>query len=610
MVFSKEWMDELKAKSDIASIVSKYVSLERKGRLLWGRCPFHGEKTPSFAVNEYDQFYHCFGCHAGGDVIKFVREIESCDFTEAIKILAEHAHMELPKDTGNPYDSQKIAEQKQKQERLKNLMRETAKYYHSNLSKPECKVQKEYLESRGMGGAVATRFGLGASVDFNSLEKHLKGLGYNTFEMLEAGVLKQKDQRVYDALGGRVIFPIINSYGDVVAFGGRSLEKKPDFAKYLNTAETTLFSKSKNLYAINLVKKKKQTAPIDYIIVVEGYVDVISLHRAGFDTAVASMGTALTLEQAKLIKRYASKVYICYDGDSAGKNATLRGLEILRENGLDVLIVSLPDPLDPDDVINKFGASGYQKLLDEALPLLEFKLKYLAREYDMTSLDGKTKYAEKAIAELKKTGEVEREMYLSLVASCSGLNIDFIRRMMNGETMSDDKNENVGAQEKIIPNTCISREVLPADNATIKAEKQVLSSILHKKNYAYPKTNYSYMFTGNRIKYFEFLFENKHLESSELISLFYEKFGCESESGEAREEASEIISFTFSAGDEAHENAYFKDCQFLLYKRYLEAMIAEKNKQLKIEVETEKRRNIMKEINDLVKNIKSKKVDL
>jgi len=603
-------MDELKAKSDIASVVSRYVSLERKGRLLWGRCPFHGEKTPSFAVNEYDQFYHCFGCHAGGDVIKFIREIESCDFTEAVKILADIAHMELPKDTANPYDSARIAEQKQKQDRLKAIMKETAKYYHSNLSRPEGKVMREYLESRGMGGSVAVRFGLGASIDFNSLEKHLKSLGYNTLEMIEAGVLKQKDGRAYDALGGRVIFPIINSYGDVVAFGGRSLEKKPDFAKYLNTAETPLFSKSKNLYAINLIKKKKQTAPIDYIIVVEGYVDVISLHKAGFDTAVASMGTALTVEQAKLLKRYANKIYICYDGDSAGKNATLRGLEILRENGLDVLIVSLPDPMDPDDVIKTQGAPGYQKLLDNALPLLEFKLKYLAKEYDMSSLDGKTKYAEKAILELMKTGEVEREMYLSLVASCSGLNIDFIRRMIKGENKDNTaQGEQQQSLEKILPNTCISREVLPADNAVIKAEKQVLSSLLHKKNYAYPKTNYNYLFTGNRVKYFDFLFENREKEASELVPLFYQTFG-ESEAGEAREEASEIISFTFSSGDEAHENAYFKDCLFLLYKRYTEDLIAEKNKQLKNEVETDKRRKIMLEINELVKNIKSKKVDL
>lgn len=610
MAISKEWMDELKQKCDIASVVSRYVTLERKGRLLWGRCPFHGEKTPSFAVNEYDGFYHCFGCHAGGDVIKFIREIESVDFMEALKILADFAHMEMPEDTSSSYDAGKIREQKEKLDRLKSLMKETAKYYHKNLYSPDAKPMRDYFENRKMGDAIIKRFGLGCSLDFNSLEKYLKSLGFTTAEMLEAGVLKQKDNRVYDALGGRVIFPIINSYSDVVAFGGRSLEKKPDFAKYLNTAETALFSKSKNLYAINLVKKQKQQGPIDYMIIVEGYADVISLHKAGFTTAVASMGTALTLEQAKLIKRYTNKVYICYDGDSAGKNATLRGLEILREQGLDVLIVSLPDPLDPDDVINKYGAEGYQKLLDKALPLLEFILKYLSKEFDMTSLDGKTKYAERAIIELNKTGEVEREMYLPMVSSVSGLNIDFIRRMMKGESVSSEQNKTVQTQgEKLLPNTCFSRDVLPADTATLKAEKQVLSSILHKKNYAYPKTNYSYLFTGSRVKFFEFLYENREKEASELVPLFYSEFS-EMENEQAREEASEIISFTFSSGDEAHENAYFKDCLFLLYKRHAEALIQEKNKELKTVVETDKRREIMTDISELIKKIKSKKVDL
>ena len=600
-------MDELKSKCDIASVVSRYVSLERKGRLLWGRCPFHGDKNPSLAINEYDGYYHCFACHAGGDVIKFVREIESVGFNEAIKILADIAHMEVPEEAGSSYDANKIREQKEKQDRLKKLMRDTAIYYNSNLSKTEAKTQREYLENRNMGGAIGKRFGLGASLDFNSLEKHLKTLGYTLAEMLEAGVLKQKDGRAYDALGGRVIFPILNSYGDVVAFGGRSLEKKPDFAKYINTQETPIFSKSKNLYAINLIKKLKTEKPIDYLIVVEGYVDVIALHRAGFNTAVASMGTALTVDQAKLIKRFADKVYICYDGDAAGKNATLRGLEILREHGLDVLIVSLPDPLDPDDVINKYGAEGYQKLLDRALPLLEFKLKYLAKSYDLSSLDGKTKYAEAAIAELMKVSEVEREMHMPLVSKTSGLNIDFIRRMMKGDKNSE--SDESSKENKILPNTSYSREVLPSDSATLKAEKQVLSSILHKKNYAFPSSNYSYLFTGNRKKMFEFLYENRLKDASELISEFYSTF-TEDNSTMVREEASEIISYTFSAGDEAHENAYYKDCLWLLYKRHLEALVQEKTNELKNIVENDKRREVMLEINELLRKIKSKKVDL
>ena len=610
MAYPREWMDELKAKCDIASVVSRYVTLERKGRLLWGRCPFHGEKTPSFAVNEYDQFYHCFGCHAGGDVIKFVREIESVDFAEAIRILADMAHMEVPEDKGATASAEAIRRAKEKQDRLKALMKDTAKYYHANLSLPACETQRAYFESRKMGPAIISRFGLGASKDFNDLERHLLKLGYTREEAIEAGVLKVKDGRTYDALGGRVIFPIINNYGDVVAFGGRSLEKKPDFAKYLNTQETPIFSKSKNLYAINLIKKLKSQGPIDYMIVVEGYVDVISLHKAGFQTAVASMGTALTEEQAKLLKRYAQKIYICYDGDSAGKNATLRGLEILREHDLDVFIVSLPSPLDPDDVINKYGAEGYQKLLDEAMPLLEFKLKHLSEAFDLSNLDGKTKYSAAAIAELKKATAVEREMYLQTVSNVSGLNIDFIRRMMAGEETGDALvSVKPQAEEKKLPNMSFVRDAMPADPSIIKAEKQVLSSILQKKNYAYPRSNYSYLFTGERARMFEFLFEHKDMEKSELIPLFYETFSG-GDDGTMADSASEIISFSMSEGDEAHENAYFKDCLWLIYKRYLQAKVDALTKDLETIIETDKRRDCMRTINELIMKIKSKKVDL
>ena len=606
LAFNKDWMDELKQKCDIGSIVARYIPLERKGRLLWGRCPFHSEKTPSFAVNEYDGFYHCFGCHAGGDVVKFVQEIESVGFSEAIKILADIAHMEVPSETSSDYDGEAIKKRKEKETRLKALLKDAAMYYHSNLNKKECAPQRQYFQNRNISPALITKFGLGASIGFNEIVDYLISKGYSHGEMLEAGVCKEKNGRLYDALGGRVIFPIINTYGEVVAFTGRTLEKKPNFAKYINTQETPVFSKSKNLYAINLVKKLKQSQPIDYIIVVEGHIDVVSLHKAGFTTAVASMGTALTTDQAKLIKRFTNKVYICYDGDSAGQHATMRGLDILKDNGLDVFIVALPDPLDPDDVINKYGADGYQKLLDEAMPLLEFKLKYLAREFDMDNLDGKTKYAKAALDALKKASEVEREMYMPLVSQESGLNIDFIRRMSDGgEAPPSAENE---TKKYIEPNTSYKRETMPADSKYIVAEKQVLSSMVQKRNYAYPKSNYSYLFTDTRKDMFEFLFNNKDLEKDELKNAFYNEFskGSDSES----DEASEIITFTLKGSDEERENQYYKDCLWLLYKRYLEDEKVRLSNEMSKVVETDKRRDYMVKINQINQKIQSKKVEL
>jgi DNA primase catalytic core len=246
-------------------------------------------------------------------------------------------------------------------------MKETASHYHNNLSKPSAKQALEYMEKRQLSGSVATRFGIGYADGYNDLPDYLKSKGYTVDEMLAVGVVKQKDGRVYDPVANRVIFPIIDIYGNVIAFGGRTLESNPNFAKYLNTAETELFNKRNTLYAVNYLKKQRQLGPIPYVIVVEGYMDTISLHKAGFTMTVASMGTALTQSQAKMIKRFADKVYICYDGDSAGQNATLRGLDILRENGLDVMVVQLPDKFDPDDVIKTYGREGYQKILNEAL---------------------------------------------------------------------------------------------------------------------------------------------------------------------------------------------------------------------------------------------------
>ena len=381
-----EFKRELKQKNDIVNVVSKYVQLERKGRYYWCRCPFHGEKTPSLCVNDIDNMFYCYGCHVGGDVIKFVMQIESQTFVEAIKTLAAWANMEVPESFELSGNGESIALAKKRKDRLVLLMKEAAKHYHDNLSKASAKSALEYMEKRQLSGAVGTRFGIGYADGYNGLPDYLKTKGFTNEEMIAVGVVKEKDGRIYDPIANRLVFPIIDIYGNVIAFGGRTLEAHPNFAKYLNTAETELFNKRNTLYAVNYLKKQRQQGPIPYVIVVEGYMDTISLHKAGFTMTVASMGTALTQAQAKMIKRFADKVYICYDGDAAGQNATLRGLDILRENGLDVMVVQLPDKYDPDDVIKAYGKEGYQKLLDDALPLVEFKLKYLKSKYDLSNV--------------------------------------------------------------------------------------------------------------------------------------------------------------------------------------------------------------------------------
>ena len=470
--FSK-FIEELKAKNDIVGVISSYIPLERKGRTYWARCPFHGEKTPSFAVNEIDQFYHCFGCKAGGDVIKFVMEMESVDYMGAVSILAEKANMQVPsfKDKDNSLNED-IAERKKHKDRLISLMKSAAKHYNKNLFEGKNPEALNYLvNQRQVSREVAALFGLGASIDYTEIISYLKNEGFTEKEILDSGVAKINSRgEMYDAIGKRLVFPLIDIMGNVIGFCGRVLEKKVDFAKYINTAETLLFSKGKTLYGINLVKKRKQENPQDpikFIIIVEGQMDVVSLHKAGFNTAVASMGTALTENQAKLIKRFTDNVLICYDGDYAGQKATLRGLDILKDNGLNVKVVSLPDGMDPDDVINKQGKEAYLKLLKDALPLLDFKLELVKKQSDLSTKDGKSKYIEKALEVLREiNSDVEREVYIDVVSDVSGTNVDFLKRQLAGQAPKE--KPFVAVKEEY------SRQPVDTfDNAIIKAHKFV-----------------------------------------------------------------------------------------------------------------------------------------
>ena len=615
------FVNELKTRNDIVSVVSKYVPLERKGRTFWGRCPFHGEKTPSFAVNEYDQFYHCFGCGVGGDVIKFVQEIESVDFMGAVHILADMAHMEVPSFSNGSADEDDIRKRKEEKDRLVLLMKETATHYVENLKLPQAKPALAYLEKRNISPQLARTFGLGFSLNFSEIIDHLTSKGFSLKEMEQAGVVKFKDNRPYDAIGGRLVFPIIDSLSNVIAFCGRTLEPKPAFAKYLNTAETTLFSKGKNLYAINLVKKQKMTVgKIDYMIVVEGQMDVVSLHKSGFNTAVASMGTALTGEQAKLIKRFSDKVYICYDGDTAGKKATLRGLDILKDCGLDVYVMSMPESLDPDDVINKYGSEGYQKLINRALPLIDFKLEFLAKLYDVSTSEGKTKFLSEALDVLRSLNDVEKEVYMVKVSQISGVLKDFIKRQLEKETSETDVRK-TNISSVISEEKKETREKVPLDNKVVQAEKFVLSALLHRKPYAYFKKDISEYFSEERSEYFKTIWKLIDQQNGgDIVKLFYDKYNMNNEdtlsevdnvgSITKSEKASEIINYILKNSGEEYDLNYFKDCVYLIYKNYAERKIAKLLKDVNSVVEKEKRDSILNEIKELTLNIKNKKVDL
>lgn len=471
------FMEELKQKNDIVDVISGYASLDKKGNTHWACCPFHHERTPSFAVNQGEQFYHCFGCGVSGDVVKFVKEIENTDFIGAVRILASRAKMEVPE---NNFDSEKAQEDKKKRDAMAKIMLDSARFYLSNLYSGDSRAEAhlQYISNRKLSPSTVKKFGLGASLDFFGLPDYLAGKGYFRQDLIDSGVLTEgKNGRLVDSQGGRLIFPIINALDEVVAFGGRLLEKA-DFAKYKNTKETMLFNKSKTLYNINLLKKLKRKQAIQNVIIVEGYMDTISLYQAGFENVVASMGTALTKEQARLVKRYSENALISYDGDFAGQKNNLRGLEILKDEGLNVRVVPMPEGLDPDDVV-KQGKDEYQKCLDSAMPLVDYKIHSLERKYDLKKTEEKRAFVSDALGVIA-TAESEsvKEDLLKRLRDKTNITYHSLERDLRAKEKEKPKEE----KQETLEQTRIA-ETAGADKS-VKAIRFILASKLFSTPYA------------------------------------------------------------------------------------------------------------------------------
>ena len=412
--FPSAWLDELRARADIVQIISGYVQLKRNGHRHWGLCPFHGEKTASFSVDQDRQLYYCFGCKAGGSVIQFIMDMERLDFQEAVRFLADQVHMPLPQMEDDP-DYQRRRSQR---DRLLSANREAAQFFHTTLFTDAGKPMLDYFKRRGLSDGVIRRFGLGASpAGWDTLTKHLLGKGYTLEELRLCGltVVKPaepatadapaKPQRAYDMFRGRAIFPIIDQYGNVLAFGGRILgDGQP---KYLNTSDTPVFNKRLGVYAANLLRKERH---LERVVLVEGYMDVVSLTQFGVTGVCATLGTALTAEQAKLLKRFAPRVYLAYDGDSAGQNAILRGLDILQAEDIPARVLVFPDKLDPDEFIRRDGAEAFARL--PALTPEAYRMQHLRSQYDLSTQEGRTEYAKACAAILRELEPVELENHL------------------------------------------------------------------------------------------------------------------------------------------------------------------------------------------------------
>ena len=407
MRYSDEILEEIKSKNDIIDIISEYVNLKRSGRNYFGLCPFHKEKSPSFSVSPDKQIFHCFGCGVGGDVFRFIGKIENISFRESIELLANRANITLP-ITQNTED-EKIIKLREKVYKVNEC---AAKFYHENLYKPTAKPAQEYVKKRRLDNKTLKKFCIGYSGRFDELYRELKKNGFNEEEILASSLVnKNKDGKYIDRFRNRLMFPIFNVQNKVIAFGGRVLDdSKP---KYINSPENIVYSKGRNLYAMNIAKQNRP----ETIIMVEGYMDAISLHQRGIDNVVASLGTALTEAQGRLLRRNCEKVIIGYDADGAGQAATLRGLEILYNLGIDIRILQIEGAKDPDEFVVKYGPEKFNKYVEKAISLVEFKVKMLKNNLNLQNVSDKIKFLNEVAKILAKVeNKMEREIYIDKIS--------------------------------------------------------------------------------------------------------------------------------------------------------------------------------------------------
>ncbi len=484
MAIPEEIINEIKYRNDIETVMAPYISLKRRGKNLVGLCPFHNEKTPSFTVYPENGSFYCFGCGVGGDVFSFVRQIENLDYIDAVKLLAERSGVTLPQDG---YDDS--------MQKLKNTIfeinRETAKYYHTYLMSPDGKWALDYLVERGLSISTIKHFGLGAAPDgWDNLIKHLKSLGYSIADMIQANVIgKSQRGSYYDRFRKRVMFPIINIRGKVIGFSGRAMPGEDKAGgKYVNTSDTPVYKKSENLFAMNFAKNHCD----ERIILVEGNMDVISLHQAGFENAVAALGTSFTSEQAKLLSRYTKEIVLLMDSDAAGQKAVRRAGEILQNTGLEIRVVVLPEGKDPDEYIKKHGAARFEALLQGAVSEIEYKLLAAVGGIDVNTDDGKLQYLNLAVQIIADSNDVmTRDLYIGRLSEKYGVSRDALQDKVNQIRKRNYKQREKRELEEIVHPKFSRGDVNPEKRyhvAATNAEETVIAVLMQHPDFLNPAT--------------------------------------------------------------------------------------------------------------------------
>lgn len=468
--YSNELKEEIRAANDIVDVISQYVTLKRSGRNYFGICPFHREKSPSFSVSPDRQYFHCFGCHKGGDVFTFVSEIEKLSFKETVEFLAERGHVTLPLEQDDGFNEKQYLK-----DRMYKVNLETTLFFHERLYQPLAKIAQNYVKERKLDNNTLKAFKIGYSGEYNELYKHLKSKGFKDNEILATGLVNKNDRGEFiDRFRKRLMFPIMSVNGKVVAFGGRRLDNNERSAKYINSNENLVYSKKQHLFALNLAKQTNSKQ----IILVEGYMDAISLHQRGIQNVVASLGTALTEEQGRLLRKYSEQVLMSYDSDGAGQEAIMRGLEILSAQGCDARVIQMEGAKDPDEYIIKYGSERFNLLAKNAISLVEFKVKMVKSKYDLENATDKVRFLKEITKILSQVeNKIEQEIYIDKISTQYNISKEAIYAEVNKQAY-----KNQSSKDNNILNRPIHKEIKPKEEvseAIIKRENMILYLLIN-----------------------------------------------------------------------------------------------------------------------------------
>lgn len=518
--YSDELIEEIRSSNDIVDVISKYVTLKRSGRNFFGLCPFHKEKSPSFAVSPDKQIFHCFGCGAGGNVIHFISKIEGLDFKDTLELLANRVNIELP--TLDNLEDDKTARLKSKVYEINKI---AAEFYHENLYKPTSKIAQEYIKKRKLDNRTLKAFLIGYAGNFNELYLLLKQKGYTEEEMLASSLVKRTENGGYmDSFRKRLMFPIQDVRERVIAFGGRVLDdSKP---KYINSPENIVYSKGRNLFGLNVAKKHDTKK----IVIVEGYMDAISLYQRGITNVVASLGTAMTEAQGRLLRRYSEQVILGYDADGAGQAAILRGMEILQNLGCDIRVLQIEGAKDPDEYVLKYGPERFQKCVDNAISLVEFKVKVLLKELNIENTNDKIKFLNEIAKILAKvTNQMEREIYVDKIAKEYKISKEAIYAEVN-KLMYKDNQGSKKLEKRVVTMVPKEEKENSVSDAVLKRENLVIYLLINEYSKCYEKIknlitlNYIQDDTNKQIlkKMYE-EFEKGNSNTSQLLDWFQDE---------------------------------------------------------------------------------------